>query len=293
MSDLNPYIPKLARQTEKLSIRGVDHCINLWGAADSPQLFYLHGWADTGATFQFVVDAFANDWRVIAPDWRGFGRSAHAGESYWFPDYLADLHEILQHYSPKSSVQLLGHSMGANIGSLYAGTMPDRVRDLVNLEGFGLNDSDPDDAPQRYRDWIEAGSERPVFARYPDFNSLAQRIARRSPGIDSAQAEFVARQWARKTRDGDVELRTDPVHKLPNPVLYRRTEAEACWRNISANVLLVYGEESPFADKFGSTGSLPFPNAETAGIAAARHMLHFEAPIPLAGLIERFLRKPL
>jgi pimeloyl-ACP methyl ester carboxylesterase len=31
------------------------------------------------------------DWRVVAPDWRGFGLSEGNNDVYWFPDYIADL----------------------------------------------------------------------------------------------------------------------------------------------------------------------------------------------------------
>jgi pimeloyl-ACP methyl ester carboxylesterase len=36
------------------------------------------------------------DWHVIAPDWRGFGLSDYTqSDTYWFPDYLADLDAML------------------------------------------------------------------------------------------------------------------------------------------------------------------------------------------------------
>ncbi len=275
-----------------MSVRGVEYCVNEWGDEDAPLFFYLHGWADTGSTFQFVVDALKSDWRVIAPDWRGFGRTLHRSHAYWFPDYLADLHELLNVYSQDAPVRLVGHSMGANICCLYAGAMPERVGAIVNIEGFGLADSDPNDAPQRYRDWLEASQTTPEFSMYPDFKSLAERIRKRSPGLSEAQADFVAREWA--TDDtGVVRLRADPNHKLPNAVLYRRAEAEACWRNISAAMLLVSGATSPFAGQFGSADSLPFPVSQYATIAAVGHMVHFEAPERLAEQIETFLQKSL
>jgi pimeloyl-ACP methyl ester carboxylesterase len=280
------------RRSKQLSIRGYEYCIYEWGAADAPLFFYLHGWADTGASFQFVVDALESGWRIIAPDWRGFGRSAEPSEAYWFPDYLADLHEILNHYSAEAPVLLVGHSMGGNIASLYAGTMPERVAALVNIEGFGLQDSDPQDAPKRYRSWLQAIEARPKFSSYPSYAALASRIQQRNPGLDDAKADFVARLWA--TTDGSsVRLRADPSHKLPNPVLYRRAEAEACWRNISAKTLLLSGDRSPFAAKVGNIGELPYPDSTTESISGVGHMIHFEAPDRLAQLIEQFLKKTL
>ena len=283
------YQPKVPRSERQFSVRGADYCIYEWGDPDAPLLMYLHGWADTGATFQFVVDELAAEWRVVAPDWRGFGRSTANCRSYWFPDYIADLHELLNTYSPGHPVRLVGHSMGANVASLYAGTMPERVRAFVNIEGFGLMDSDPTDAPARYRSWIESAAAAPSFSEYADFEALAFRIRKRHPVMRVSEAMFVAREWAQKGSDGHVRLRADPLHKLPNPVLYRRAEAVACCRGIRAEVLLVVGENSEFAGHFDSAAERMYSDSQSAVINGAGHMLHFEAPRALAGVIEEFL----
>jgi len=288
MSDSEIYQPAVTRRTRKLAVRGVEYCLNEWGDEDAPLIFYLHGWADTGSTLQFVVDALASDWHVVAPDWRGFGRTAHAGGPYWFPDYLADLHAIVKHYSPDASVHLVGHSMGGNIASLYAGVMPERVKAIVNVEGFGLPDSNPDDAPQRYRDWLEAQEAGAEFSSYADFTSLARRIRRRNPGLSEDRAEFVARQWAHE-ENGAVRLRADPMHKMPNAILYRQAEAVACWRDISAAVLLVSGGNSPFKDQLTDFAPARGPDTESFEIDGVGHMIHFEAPDILAQQIEQFL----
>jgi len=292
MIDTEIYRPVVPRRMRRLRVRGIEYCVNEWGDDDAPIIFYLHGWADTGSTFQFVVDALASPWRVVAPDWRGFGRTAHSDGPYWFPDYLADLHEILKHYSPDEPVSLIGHSMGGNIASLYAGSMPLRVKAVVNVEGFGLVDSDPEDAPQRYRGWLEAQEAGAQFSRYPDFAHLASRIRSRNGGLSKEQAGFIAREWASENGAG-INLRADPKHKMPNAVLYRRAETEACWRKITAPVLLVSGDNSPFARQFGDIATLPFPGSETVAVGGVGHMVHFEAPQILAGQIEQFLKKTL
>ena len=290
MKKSDHYKPGRKLRARSQSIRGVDYHFNEWGDQDAPLFFYLHGWADTGSTFQFVVDALASEWHIVAPDWRGFGRTNLRSQSYWFPDYLADLHEILNLYSPDEPVKLVGHSMGGNVASLYAGTVPERVSELINIEGFGLPDSDPLDAPKRYRQWLQAIEEPPVFSTYADIDSLAMRIQKRNASLSAAEANFVAQQWAVE-EGGLVRLRADPNHKLPNPVLYRRAEAEACWRQVSARVLLVYGESSSFAKRLGALEALPFPNGETCTIPGVGHMIHFEDAPRLAEHIEHFLKK--
>lgn len=293
MTDFGIYKPIVPRTTRELHIRGANYHVCEWGEPGSPAVFFLHGWGDTGTTFQFVVDAFESDWHVIAPDWRGFGRSAISCASYWFPDYLADLHELLADYSPQHPVRLVGHSMGANVGALYAGTMPERVRALVNLEGFGLVNADPGNAPRRYRKWIEAQYENLAFSEYDNLDALALHIKKRSPHMTHEAAAFVAGEWAEEDADGMVRLRADPRHKLPNPVLYRRAEAEACWRAVTAETMFVVGSESRLAEKLGTAASKMHPDAECVTVERTGHMLHFEAPAAVAEAIERFLLKSL
>ena len=276
-----------------MSVRGIDYCIYEWGNPAAPLFVYLHGWGDTGSTFQFVVDELSAEWRVVALDWRGFGRSAAKCSSYWFPDYLADLHVLLAEISPDDPVRLVGHSMGANVGALYAGTMPERVRAFVNIEGFGLEDSNPDDAPARYRAWIEAMNEEQRFSEYADLSTLASRIVKRHPLIGIAEANFVANEWATQRSEGVARLRADSRHKLPNPVLYRRAEAEACWRAITAEVLMILGSESRFVRYFDEATPRSFPHDRRVVIEGGGHMLHFELPGALARAIEEFLLSTL
>jgi pimeloyl-ACP methyl ester carboxylesterase len=279
------YRPVRVPESRRLAIRGADYAVTEWGDAQAPLLVYLHGFGDCGTTFQFVVDELRRDWFVVAPDWRGFGATDVAAQAFWFPDYLADLDQLLQHYSPDAPARLAGHSMGGNVAGLYAGTRPERVAAFVNLEGFGLPDSDPADAPQRYRDWLQKIRDGVAPVERDGFDVLADLIQRRSPRMSPARARFVARCWAGETAAGRVRLRMHPGHKLPNPVLYRRAEAEACWRAVTAEVLLVAGRDSDFP----LPDDLPFPRSRVAWIEDSGHMLHFEQPAALAALIEDFL----
>ena len=280
------YQARLAARSARHRVRGIDYHVTEWGQPDSPLLVFLHGWGDAGSSFQFVVDELKQDWFVIAPDWRGFGESRVESESYWFPDYLADLDVILAIYSSDKAVRLVGHSMGANVASLYAGVMPERVAALINIEGFGLSDSDPGDAPDHYRRWIEAGRSRLAYSSYESLQKLAHRIMRRSPGLDEDRALFVANQWAEPDADGAIQIKADRAHKLPNAVLYRRQEAAACWNKVTAPALVVVGSDTEFVIDLAK---LPFPRSKSVTIAGSGHMIHFDQPAALAESIEGFL----
>ena len=147
MTTSQNFSPKRPPRSARHNIHGIDYHVLEWGDPTTSPLILLHGWGDTAASFQFLVDELGEERFVVAPDWRGFGKTAFRAPSYWFPNYLADLHALLTVYSPDDPVDLLGHSMGANAAALYAGTFPERIRRFVNAEGFGLPDSDPADAP--------------------------------------------------------------------------------------------------------------------------------------------------
>jgi len=279
-------------------VRGLRYHCRCWGDEDAPVLFMLHGWMDVSASFQFLVDSMRGGWRVIAPDWRGFGLTDwNQSGSYWFPDYFADLDALLERFQPGEPATLVGHSMGGNVAAMYAGIRPERVVKLVSLEGFGLGGSAPEKAPGRYARWLdELTGEAPGFRDYDTFESLAERLRGNNPRLSHERALFLARHWGKRKPDGRVELASDPAHKLVNPILYRADEAAACWKRVAAPVLWVSGQETEIhrAMKI-SDGDLAqrkacFPRLSERVIADAGHMLHHDQPERLAEVIEEFLR---
>jgi pimeloyl-ACP methyl ester carboxylesterase len=282
---------------ETLRLRGLDHHLRRWGPVPSASqlpVILLHGWQDTGDTFQFMVDAFRNDRPLAALDWRGFGRSGWAQEGYWFPDYLADLDALLEQLSPDVPARIVAHSMGGNIACLYAGLRPDRVRCIVNLEGFGLPRNSPQQAPLQLRKWLEQVKTVPALKDYESFEQLASVIRFRYPRFTATQSAFVAQAWGRLDPDGRVRLWGDARHRRVNPILYKREEAEACWRGIKAPILMLSGDQSEYLTKLGADGAeaafrAVMPTIEIAQIKGAGHMLHIERPDLVAPLVENFL----
>jgi len=288
------YQPRRAPRHATILLRGLPHRLTRWGPDAAAPLVCLHGWLDCSDTFQFVVDAFERDHPIVALDWRGFGHSAWQNGPYWFPDYLADLDALLEELSPERPATLVGHSMGGNIACLYAGVRPERVARVVNLEGFGLARTRAEQAPQRYRRWLEELRVPPAFASYESPERFAALLARRNPRLTPERAGFIAARWSRPLPGGACTVNADPAHKLVNPVLYRREEAEAVWRCAVAPTLLLLGGQSEFRARLGADGSdeyfaAIFPNLSIATVPGAGHMLHHEEPETVARLIEAFL----
>ena len=281
-------------RSEFIPVRNLSYHVRLWGAADAPKLIMVHGWMDVSASFQFLVDALKRDWCVIAPDWRGYGLTQvpHA-DAYWFPDYMADLDGILRHYSPAAPVNLIGHSLGGNVASLYAGVRPERIARLVNLEGFGMRRSAAADAPARYRKFLDELADPPTLKPYAGFDALAARLKKNNPRLSDEKAAFLARHWGAEA-DAQVLLLADPAHKIVNATLYRVDEAMACWQAITAPTLVVAARQSEMLTRWINEPDYRerlghFKHLSQAMIDDAGHMLHHDQPEQLARLIEDFI----
>ena len=280
-------------------VRGLRYHVRHWPGDAERQVILLHGWMDVSASFQFLVDALPAHWDVYAPDWRGYGLSEWGkSDCYWFADYLADLDVLLGRISPQAPVNLVGHSLGGNVACLYAGVRPARIRRLVNLEGFGMAVTRPEQAPGRYARWLDELGNGKGFRPYADFAALAERMRKSNPRLTSERAEFLALHWGRELPDGQVQLRGDPAHKIVYPVLYRYEEARACWREVTAPVLWVDAAESRALERVGLDAAqyaerrAAFRNLRYVTLSNAGHMLHHDQPEQVARLLEEFLSAP-
>ena len=301
------YQVKKASRTGFITLRQLNYHVREWGTPRPGQLplFMVHGWMDVSASFQFVVDAMKEDRHIIAPDWRGFGLTDVGDvDSFWYPDYLADLDALIDHFQPESQIDLLGHSMGGTIVSMYAGVRPERIRKLINLEGFGMAASRPTQAPGRYAKWlnqIKSLRNGGIGLRsYPDAEAVADRLIRTNPRLSMDKAQWLAQYWAKENADGLLDILGHPAHKIVNPYLFRVDEMLAIYRNISAPVLNVEASQNDlekwwegkytldeFHERLQSIADLRSVTIEDAG-----HMMHHDQPLALAQHIEAFLQQP-
>ena len=278
-----------------LQIRELRYHVRRWPRPGAPKMVLLHGWMDVSASFQFLVDALRRDWDVYAPDWRGYGLTGWGrADCYWLPDYVADLDFLLQQIEAEP-VNLVGHSLGGNVAALYAGVRAGRVAKLVNLEGFGMQATRPEQAPKRYARWLDELREPSQLRPYESFAALADRLQKNNARLSREKAEFLARHWGKEEEGGSVLLRSDPAHKIVNPVLYRYEEVRACWQQVTAPVLWVDADGSDTLKRLGLDAAqhaerrAAFRNLTYVTIQDAGHMLHHDQPEAVARVIEDFL----
>ncbi|MDM0052359.1 alpha/beta fold hydrolase [Variovorax sp. J22R115] len=294
-------------RSEFVPVRNLSYHVRTWGepAPARPPLVLLHGWMDVAASWQFVVDALAESRWVLAPDWRGFGLTAGGNvDNYWMPDYLADLDWLLDHYAGDTPVDLVGHSMGGNVAMQYSGVRPQRIRRLVNLEGFGMPTFEPDQAPARYAKWIDEQKclhrGEKALASYSAVDGVARRLMKTNPRLSQDKADWLAAHWSapRPHADGGDrwEILGDPAHKIINAHIFRCDEMLALYAAIAAPVLAVEASDDSLGQWWKGRYTLAeyherlkkVPDARIARVEDAGHMLHHDQPARVASLIEGF-----
>lgn len=284
---------------EQQPLRGLAYAWRDSGPRQAPVIVLLHGLLDNAASFAPLVEALdqrlSERHRFIAPDWRGHGATAWAADGdYWFPQYLADLDALLATTVGGRPVTLVGHSMGGQIASLFAGTRNNRVSRLIALDSLNVPDSDPQKAPGRYQRWLDAHTRPPTPRVYQSIADISARVGHRYPELSDDQRAFLARHWSQPVDGGPrCRMRVDPWHRVTFPYGFRAAEAMAIWRSISAPVLCVDGGQSP-AVRFTPESVMEerracFSSLQRVVIEHCGHMLHLQAPTAVAGAIGNFL----
>jgi pimeloyl-ACP methyl ester carboxylesterase len=298
------YLIQKPSRSEFVPIRHLSYHVLQWGtpSPDKTPLVMVHGWMDVAASFQFLIDALKDDHWVIAPDWRGFGLTDTPNtDNYFFPDYLADLDQLLDHYVGERQVNLLGHSMGGHIATMYAGIRPERIQKLINLEGFGMPTTRPAQAPSRLAQWMDqlkaVQRGEMDLKPYPNLEAVAQRLIKTNPRLGTDKAHWLAQHWARANDQGEWRILGHAAHKVVNAQLFKVDETQAIYERITAPTLCVVASSDSMSQWWQARYTLDefmqriaaVPNITHAVIEDAGHMLHHDQPEQLAHLIENFL----
>jgi pimeloyl-ACP methyl ester carboxylesterase len=266
-----------------------------WGdPAAGHTLLLLHGFLDFAWTWEPTVAAgLGQGLHVVAPDLRGHGDSDWIGPGgyYHFPDYLADVHELIALVAP-GKLSIVGHSMGGSVAAYYAGSFPERVHRLALLEGLGPPEV-KEPAPLRVQRWIAAwkeARERPPRS-FASLDEAAERMRQLDPQLSPELARWLAEKGTAPALAGRVRFKHDPVHVTPGPFGFSSELARQYWSNIHCPTLIVDAADSVL--RLGTEEEARrrgfIPHAEHVTLDGAGHMMQRHQPARLAQLLQRFL----
>lgn len=160
------------------------------GHQDAPVVLLPHGYPCSSYRFRNLMPALADGWRLVAPDYPGFGYSdTPEGFAYTFDGY-ADLLDRFARRLGLERYALYLHDYGSQIGLRLAIKVPERVVALVIQNGDihedalgpkhdGLKACWADPSPERRRRLEQAVSEEGFRDEF--LNEVRPELAARVP----------------------------------------------------------------------------------------------------------------
>jgi pimeloyl-ACP methyl ester carboxylesterase len=251
-----------------------------WGAETAPTWLALHGWLDNAASFSRLAPHLvaALGIRVVALDFAGHGRSAHAPGDYALWDYCHDLLDAGESLGIER-LSLLAHSMGAGVACLTAAALPERLARLVLIDGLGAVTTEANQAPGQLRRGLlahrRAASPAP---HYPDSETaVAARVAGGATPIDADTATPLVERNLRALEGGRVGLRTDGRLVKPSPVRFCPEQVLACLGAIRCPTLLVEGTAGILGESQRASAARSALPGLVRRVLPGGHHLHLEA----------------
>jgi pimeloyl-ACP methyl ester carboxylesterase len=234
----------------EFALPGLTLAARVWSSGNERPVIALHGWLDNAGSFDLLAPRLAGC-HVVAIDAAGHGhsgfRSADAGYNIW--QDVRDVFAVADQLG-WSRFNLLGHSRGAAIAALAAGTFPDRIDRLVLIEGGVPLLGDARDAP--------AGLARAILEQQARsgsggrvFGTRAAAIAERCRGfteINEQAAEILARRSLREV-EGGFQWQVDQRLKAASELRLTAEQAAAFIEATTAPVLAFLASASPFAGR--------------------------------------------
>ena len=264
----------------------------------APRVLALHGWLDNAASF-VPLAPLLGDIDLVAPDLPGHGRSAHlpAGADYSFAGAVNAVLDIADALG-WNRFALLGHSMGAGIGSLVAAACPDRVERFVAIEALGALAEVPERTVTRLRDAIAASRALPGkrLRVFPDI-ALAVRARMQANALSEPIARLLVERGLVPAPPADDGARgyvwsSDP--RLTLPTMLRTTEEQV--RNLVEGIdcptRVIHADPAqPYLpDGLRRARVALLPQGDLHVIPGGHH-LHMEDPQAVADVIADFFSR--
>ncbi|WP_123536128.1 alpha/beta fold hydrolase [Halosimplex salinum] len=260
------------------------------GAADAPTLLLLHGGIIDAAYVSWgaVIEPLGREYRVLAPDLLGYGRSAKPDVTYSLATHV-DVVESFVDTVGLDSPAVAGISMGGGIAFGLALRSPDLVDRLVAIDSYGLGR----ELANGRLTALLSGTELP--------NRLAIAIMRRSRGFTKASLGNIVHDTDRLSADA-VDAVWEETKRPGVGRAYRsfraaevtsdgyRTDFTDRLDDLDVPTCLLHGEhDEVFPHRWSERAAARIPDSEFRLLADCAHWAPRERPDVVVELISEFL----
>ena len=247
----------------------------------------LHGWLDHARSFDLLAPLLPG--RTVALDFRGHGDSqwVGAGGFYHFVEYVADIDGALEHLSPDGPARIVGHSMGAAAGLLYAAARPARVSHLTLIDAVPLSIS-TEEIPARLTSYLEDLRKTPRKRRTVEsMQSAAERLLKNNASLSLQSALLLAEGGvsADPEQDGLLAWKWDPLLRAHSPLPVTEDAVQLIAAGVQAPVLALRGERGMLAEEPELRARFPHLQLTVHTVPGTGHHAHLDAPEEVARLV--------
>jgi pimeloyl-ACP methyl ester carboxylesterase len=255
-----------------------DATLNVEERGAGPVLLLVHGYPLDHQMWRHQLDEFSRDFRVIAPDLRGFGQSTITPGVVTMQRYADDMAALLEALGAREAVTFCGLSMGGYIAWEFALRHRSRLAKLILCDTKASADT-PEGAAGRL--------------------ASAQKVLAEGPQVivDGMLAKLFAPQTAEQQADTVKSTRKIMLAAKPDGIaaalrgMAERTDMVGRLKSFDMPALVLCGEHDAIAtvDEMQGIAS-NLPQATFAAIPNAGHMAPLENPTAVNAAMRRFLQ---
>lgn len=255
----------------RLSLPHIELAAHIFGPQDGLPVIALHGWLDNANSFARLAPKLSG-LRIVAVDFAGHGHSDHRprGAGYALADYAFDVLCVAEQLGWKQFA-LLGHSLGAIVSVIIAGSFPERVTRLALIDGIVLRSGPDIDAAENMSKALEAqlahGHKRKSV--HPTLDRAIEARMKGMVAVSREAAELLAQRGLMPV-PGGYSWRSDSRLTLPSPLRLTDAQAMSFVRRVTCPTMLVVAEEGMLVNHPELLDRLPFTLERLAG----GHHLH-------------------
>ena len=272
----------------EISTSQFKYAARVWGDKKGLPTLALHGWLDNAATFDNLAPLLTELY-IVALDFPGHGHSGHRprGIKYHYLDYVEDVFKVAKALKWEK-FNLLGHSLGAGIASIAAGTFPERIDRLMMVEGIGPMTREPEKSHLYLQRSIQQ-MERIADRAPPLYQNKEQMIEARAKVGDMTieSVKILIERGIIELKDG-VTWRSDPRLRIASPSYLTEEQVNAFLSNISSPSILVTAESGLFTDRSRLDSRCEYVKQLKVETLPGGHHLHLDNPQSVAGILSEF-----
>ena len=264
-----------------------------WGHAGQFPVLALHGWLDNAASF-FRLAPLLPDMHIVAIDMAGHGKTDHrlGTFSYHCYDDIRDIFSVADYFG-WDKFALLGHSRGAILGALAAGTFPERITHLALIEGLLMEGIAPEKSPHQLASAIKslAVKSNKNLTVYPDIKTAIAARERGMFPLSHDAAKAITERGLKPINNGYC-WSSDPRLLAPTPVKLTNEQFHCFISNITAPCELVMGKNGlqlSYKNYLEEIANYSFIKAHE--LEGGHHLHMEEDAVNVAGIFREFFAR--